>query len=77
MEKQKKIDTKVVEWRNMPFHRRCKFCKYLKFMAVPAHMPGVDYYKCIAKDKIIGSAMLDMTNVRRPFCKLFEVKVEE
>ena len=50
-------------------HPKCKFCQYLKFVSLPV---GADYYKCIAKDKIINYIGLP-----RYFCTCYKVKLED
>lgn len=67
------MDEKVMKWRSSPLHRKCKYCKWLRYVAVATHIPSPDYYKCIAKDKVISDCLPDMTEVPRPFCRLFEL----
>ena len=70
------MNEKVMKWRSSPLHRKCIFCKHLKFINIPAHLPCNDYYKCVAKDKYIDYCLPDMTRIQRPFCKLFELNTE-
>ena len=53
-------------------HPKCKFCQYLKFVSLPAYFAGTDYYRCIAKDKIINYIGLP-----RYFCSCYKVKLED
>lgn len=69
------MDKKVVKWRSSPLHRKCMFCKYLTIVSrIDGHS---DYYKCLAKEKIVNDGWPDMTLAPRPFCKLFELDVED
>lgn len=53
-------------------HPKCKYCKYLRLRG-SHNICGIDYYLCIAKDKIIQDNMPNMTQVPRLFCSLYEV----
>lgn len=69
------MDEKVMKWRRSPLHRKCIFCKYLKFHSI---LPTTaDYYTCQAKDKIINDCLPDMTRIPRPLCKLFKLNTEK
>ena len=67
---EKYMDEKVMEYRKK--HKKCKYCKYLRLIVSNSHSVP-DYYKCIAKDKIIDDILIDMTNILR-FCSCYEVK---
>ena len=70
------LDDKVKAWRSSRLHRKCIFCKYLKLNIMKCN-PGRDYYTYEAKDRSIHDLLPDFTRIPRPFCKLFELKVEE
>lgn len=70
------MDEKVMKWRSSPLHRKCIFCKYLKFVAIKCD-PARFYYECSAKDKYICDFLPDMRRIPRPFCNLFTLKEEE
>lgn len=65
------------QWRSKRLNRKCIFCKFLKMIVVPVHLPGADYYVCKAKDKYLNHILPDMTRVPRPFCQCFELKEVE
>ena len=70
------MDEKVMKWRSSPLHRKCIFCKWLTYYC--GYVIGVSgYYKCIAKDKIISDCLPDLTEIPRPFCRLFELDMEK
>ena len=71
------MSEKVMKWRSQPLHRKCIFCKYLKFNTVNVFMPVRDYYTCSAKNKYISDCVPDMTRWPRPFCRLFELDTEK
>ena len=71
------MDEKVMKWRRPPLHRRCIFCKHLRFKPIQGWIPIADYYVCRAKDKVISDCLPDMTRIIRPFCKLFELDTEK
>lgn len=71
------MDEKVMKWRSSPLHRKCIFCKHLKFNSVQVWLPIADYYTCQAKDKVISDCLPDMTRVPRPLCRLFELDTEK
>lgn len=58
------------DWREK--HPRCSFCQWLKFETVKVDLPMADYHKCIVKNKIINC-----TDMPRPWCKCFKVKLEK
>lgn len=51
-------------------HRKCKFCKHLRYVLAP--LPYTNYMECKIKDKIIN-----FPNFTRKFCKCFELKEME
>lgn len=71
------MNDKVMKWRSSPLHRKCIFCKHLKFHSIQVWLPVADYYTCQAKDKIVSDYWPDMTRIIRPFCKLFELDTEK
>lgn len=71
------MNEKVVKWRSSPLHRKCIFCKHLRFKSVEIWIPVADYYICEAKDKVISDDLPDMTRISRPFCRLFELDTEK
>jgi hypothetical protein len=71
------MDDKVMKWRSSPLHRKCIFCKHLRFKPIQGWIPIADYYVCEAKDKVISDVLPDFTRTPRPFCKLFELDTEK
>lgn len=71
------MDEKVVKWRSSPLHRKCKFCKWLKYHSGCAMIGIPGYYRCMVKDKIISDCLPDLTVIPRPFCRLFELDTEK
>ena len=71
------MDDKVMKWRSSPLHRKCIFCKHLRFKPIHGWIPIADYYVCEAKDKVISDVLPDFTRIPRPFCKLFELDTEK
>ena len=56
---------KIIDYRKK--HKRCKWCKYEKFVYTDI-VCCPSYYKCILKDKIIHS------NLKAIFCSYYELK---
>ena len=55
----------VQKWRRK--HRRCKFCKHIRYMNMPLNCNGADTW-CAAKMKIVNDEL------PRFFCLVYEVK---
>ena len=64
---------KVKKYRTK--HKRCKYCKHLR--VVIRRDNGGAYYRCEAKEKVIGDYFPDMTQVPRCFCQCYEVKEDD
>lgn len=60
-----KKEDRVTQWRRR--HKRCAFCRHIEYLDNPC---GISAFNCRAKDKLV--------NVRlpRPFCRLYELKIQ-
>ncbi len=67
------LDDKIVAWRSSRLHRKCKFCKYLRYVSPPT---GATFCECAAKGKIIRDLLPDRTKAVRPLCGCFELDDE-
>lgn len=66
------MEEKILKYKNK--HKRCKYCKHLKFDMGRDTVPP--FFMCLAKDKVIRDFLPDMTEVPRLFCQCYEVKEE-
>lgn len=59
-------EDRVTQWRRR--HKRCAFCRHIEYLNNPC---GISAYKCRAKEKLVCEWL------PRPFCGLYEVKIQK
>lgn len=69
------MDEKILKYRQI--HKKCKYCKYLKYDSSSERIGVPGFYVCKVKDKIIRGGIPDMTNIPRWFCQCYEVQEDD
>lgn len=54
-------------------HKKCLYCQHLRWINALG-IPGAGYWECKAKDKMINTDLIDMTEIPRWFCRCYEVE---
>lgn len=69
------MDEKILIYRRK--HKKCRYCKYLKYDSSGERIGVSGFCVCKVKDKIIKDMFPDMVNFPRLFCRYYEVEGED